>query len=173
MHVQLHECLWGPWMGHRSLLGASIPKQVYKDCALISFFNFYMWRIEFTNETFKKMMIAQIKLQLTLLTSMLTGLVKGRGKRGRVNCGNFFNGLLLFLKMEVLWCVCNGILKSVRVCFCVHVWVCECVRNGRCQFYQHKTCAFFIRTSFLAAFSSYMYVVKAAETYVRTKNLYI
>jgi len=60
-----------------------------------------------THDVFEKLCgeikeIAQIKLQLTLLTSMLTGLVKGRGKRGRVNCGNFFNGLLLFLKMEVL-----------------------------------------------------------------------
>jgi hypothetical protein len=34
----------------------------------------------------------------------------------------------------------------------------------RCQFHQHFTGVFFVRKSFLQLFSSYMYVVKAAET---------
>jgi len=42
-----------------------------------------------------------------------------------------------------------------------------------CQFHQHSTYEFFIRTSVLAVFASYMYVEKAAKTDIRTKNSYV
>jgi len=50
----------------------------------------------------------------------------------------------------------------------------QCLRATLCrQFHERKTCTFFVRTLFSAAFSSYMYVVKAANMYVRTKNSYV
>jgi hypothetical protein len=41
------------------------------------------------------------------------------------------------------------------------------------QFHQRETRAFFVGTAFWQLFSSYMYVVKAAETYICVKNLYV
>jgi len=41
------------------------------------------------------------------------------------------------------------------------------------QFHHRKMRAFFVRTSFWQLFSSDMYVVKAAKTYVCMKNLYV
>ncbi len=44
---------------------------------------------------------------------------------------------------------------------------------SRCQFHQHSTYKFFVPMSILAAFSSYMYVEKAAKADIRTKKLYV
>ncbi len=47
------------------------------------------------------------------------------------------------------------------------------VEKHWCQFHQRKMRAFLVQTSFWQLFSSYMCVVKAAETSVCTKNLYV
>jgi len=49
----------------------------------------------------------------------------------------------------------------------------QIMREYCSQFHQRFLRIFFIPTSFWQFFSSYMYVVKAAETYVCTKNSYV